>query len=73
MAITTVISYNVADYVNPPVTENDNKYMPVGNVIESIFCGFLALIISFYISLRILRERKKNKYPFNQKLQKQDL
>jgi len=47
--------------------------MPVGNVIESIFCGFLALIISFYISLRILRERKKNKYPFNQKLQKQDL
>nr|WP_315032610.1 hypothetical protein [uncultured Chryseobacterium sp.] len=66
MGFATVATYNIADYVNPPATEDGQRYMPFGNIIESMFFGFLAFILSFYISLRAMRQRKKNKYPFNQ-------
>ncbi|HAO27709.1 MAG TPA: hypothetical protein DCQ68_08645 [Chryseobacterium indologenes] len=72
MSFTTIAAYNIMDFINPPMTEDSHENMPMENVIESLFLGFLAFILSFYVSLRALRQRKKNKYPFNQ-LYKNDL
>lgn len=68
MVFATVASYNIVDYINPPVTEEGHRYMPIGNIIKSIIGGFVSAVLAFFISIKVLRQRKKNKYPFDKPL-----
>lgn len=49
--------YEIADYTNPPVTAEGKRYMPTENVFIALIYGFFSAILSFFISVRILRRR----------------
>ncbi|MDR6923263.1 hypothetical protein [Chryseobacterium sp. 2987] len=59
LIITMVAVYETADYISPPVTTDGHRYMPTGNVFIALVYGFLSAILSFFISVRILRRRQK--------------
>ncbi|MCL8536677.1 hypothetical protein M9991_07325 [Chryseobacterium gallinarum] len=68
MVFFTLASYNIADYISPPVTEDRHRYMPVGNLMKSIICGFISAVVAFLVSVKALKQRKKIKYPFDRPL-----
>lgn len=68
MGISTVIAYYIAGDFNPSSTEDDPGYISFRRITESLFYGILSAALAFYVSVRILKQRKKNKYPFDKPL-----
>jgi hypothetical protein len=60
LAVSIVVVYEIADYMNPPVTEDGHRYMPTGNVFITMIYSILFAVLSFFISARILRRKNRS-------------
>ncbi len=57
MTVSTIASYNVIDYLDPPVTEDDHRYMPTENIAKSLFLGSVVGSVVFITAVRIQRRK----------------
>lgn len=59
MLISSVVTYNIIDCIDPPVTEDGHRYMPTENIAKSLFLSFILSAIVFITVIKILRRGKK--------------
>ncbi|WP_129042232.1 hypothetical protein [Chryseobacterium sp. CH21] len=57
MLISTVITYNIIDGLDPPVTEDEHRYMPIGNIIKSLLLSFVLGAFVFIVAVKIQRKK----------------
>ncbi|WP_426477028.1 hypothetical protein ACP3T3_17370 [Chryseobacterium sp. CBSDS_008] len=57
MLISTVVTYNFVDYLDPPLTEDEHRYMPTENIVKSLFLNFILGAAVFIFAVRIQREK----------------
>lgn len=51
------ILYFLFDYLNPPVTQDGHKYMPIGNVLYSGIISFIAAVLFFMLIRKYLNRK----------------
>jgi hypothetical protein len=56
MLCTTVVTYNIVDYLDPPVTSEGHHYMPAENIANSLFLSFVLGAVVFISAVRIQRQ-----------------
>ncbi len=56
MSISTVITFNIMDCLDPPVTEDGHPYMPTENLVKSLFLSFVLGAFVFITAIKIQRQ-----------------
>ncbi len=56
MLFSTVVTYNIVDCLDPPVTSDGHHYMPAENIANSLFLGFVLGAVVFIFTVRIQRQ-----------------
>lgn len=59
MILSAVTIYNIADYIDPPVTDDGHPYMPTENIAKSLIGSLILTAIAFIVTVKIQRERQK--------------
>lgn len=59
MILSAVTIYNIADYIDPPVTDDGHPYMPTENIAKSFIGSLILTAIVFIAAVKIQRERQK--------------
>ncbi|CAH0292144.1 hypothetical protein [Chryseobacterium sp. Bi04] len=59
MILSAVTIYNIADYIDPPVTDDGHPYMPTENIAKSLIGSLILTAIAFIAAVKIQRERQK--------------
>ena len=59
MSVSTVVTFNIIDALDPPVTEDGHRYMPIGNILKSLLLSFILGSFVFIISATIQRKKRK--------------
>ncbi|CAI8937028.1 Mechanosensitive ion channel protein MscS [Chryseobacterium sp. IT-36CA2] len=59
MSVSTVVTFNIVDALDPPVTEDGHRYMPIGNILKSLLLSFVFGAFIFIISVNIQRKNRK--------------
>lgn len=53
----TVIFYNIVVYFYPPITEDGHRYMPISQIVRSIFMSLALSVICFIFCVKKLKKR----------------
>ncbi|QQY32487.1 hypothetical protein [Chryseobacterium gleum] len=56
MLFSTMVTYNIVDCLDPPVTADGRHYMPAENIANSLFLGFVLGAVVFIFAVRIQRQ-----------------
>lgn len=59
MAFSSVAIYNIADYMDPPVTPDGHRYMPTENIAKPLFLSMIIGAVTFISAIRIQRQKHK--------------
>ncbi|RLJ23007.1 hypothetical protein CLU97_4584 [Chryseobacterium sp. 7] len=57
MSVSTVVTYNIIDSLDPPITEDGHRYMPIGNILKSLLVSFVLGAFVFIIAVKIQRKK----------------
>jgi len=49
--------YFLFDYLNPPITEDGHKYMPIGNIFNSGISSFIVSVFFFILTKKYLKRK----------------
>lgn len=59
MILSAAAIYNIADYLDPPVTDDGHPYMPTENIAKSIIGSLIITAVTFIAAVKVQRERQK--------------
>lgn len=59
MLISAVVTYNIIDCIDPPVTEDSHRNIPTENIAKSLFLSFILGATVFITAIKILRRGQK--------------
>ncbi|AZA92169.1 Uncharacterised protein [Chryseobacterium nakagawai] len=59
MTLSGIVIFNILDYIDPPVTKDGLRYMPIESIVKSFFSSLIIGAITFITAIRIQRLRQK--------------
>lgn len=57
MSVSTVVTFNIVDTLDPSVTEDGHRYMPIGNILKSLLLSFVLGAFVFIVAVKIQRKK----------------
>ncbi|WP_126653398.1 hypothetical protein [Chryseobacterium aureum] len=57
ISVSTVITYTIADGLDPSVTEDGHRYTPTGNILKSLLLSMALGAFVFILTVRIQRKK----------------
>ncbi len=58
IALSGTVIFNILDYIDPPVTKEDHRYMPTESLAKALFLSLIIGAITFIAAVRIQRLRQ---------------